>query len=74
MATRVTNEEFGARVGCDFTMASRLRNGTRLPSRELLERIIAAYQLDANEAITATRTNTFDDYLRAKIFELPDDS
>lgn len=71
MMTRVTNEEFGARVGCDFTMASRLRNGARLPSRELLERIVTAYSLDANEALAATSKGgeVFSEYLRAKIFE-----
>lgn len=69
MAARVTNEEFGAKVGCDFTTASKLRNGTRLPSRELLERIIRAYDLDANDAIQATRSDTFGDYLKTMIFK-----
>lgn len=54
--SRVTNEQFGYRVGCDYTMASRLRSGKRLPSRELLERIVVAYGLDGNEALTATAT------------------
>lgn len=52
--SRVTNDEFGDKVGCDYTMASRLRGGKRLPSRELLERIVTAYQLDGNEALRAT--------------------
>src|SRR5688500_9702187 len=52
--SRVTNEQFGEAVGCDYTMASRLRNGQRLPSRELLERIVNAYGLDGNEALRAT--------------------
>lgn len=73
---RVTNEEFGALVGCDFTMASRLRNGQRLPSRELLERIVLAYGLDGNEALAATRAgaDAFKDYLSAKIFEADQDT
>lgn len=73
---RVTNEEFGARVGCDFTMASRLRNGQRLPSRERLERIVEAYGLDANEALAATRAGAeaFKDYLSAKIFSVEQDT
>lgn len=68
--TRVTNEEFGERVGCDYTMASRLRGGKRLPSRELLERIVAAYGLDANEALTATATGplAFARYLGEHVF------
>jgi len=69
--TRVTNDEFGAAVGCDFTMASRLRNGARLPSRELLERIVKAYNLDANEALDASSQggHAFAAYLRRTVFE-----
>ncbi len=68
--SRVTNEEFGERVGCDYTMASRLRGGKRLPSRELLERIVAAYDLDANEALAATATGpvAFARYLSDHVF------
>jgi transcriptional regulator with XRE-family HTH domain len=67
----MTNDEFGDKVGCDFTMASRLKNGQRLPSRELLERIVEAYDLDANEALAATRAGraAFKEYLRANVFE-----
>jgi transcriptional regulator with XRE-family HTH domain len=69
-ATRVTNEEFGERVGCDYTMASRLRGGKRLPSRELLERIVAAYQLDGGEALAATAggPEVFARYLSERVF------
>lgn len=35
----MTNEAFAARVGIDYTTASRLRNGHRLPSGALLVRI-----------------------------------
>lgn len=75
MMNRVTNEEFGARVRCDFTMASRLRNGVRLPSRDLLGRIVAAYGLDANEALQATSqgAEVFSAYLREKIFDRPEE-
>lgn len=71
ITTRVTNEEFGSKVGCDFTMASRLRNGQRLPSRELLERIVTAYGLDANEALRASAGGhaSFAAYLKVEIFE-----
>ncbi len=69
--TRLTNEDFGAAVGCDFTMASRLRNGARLPSRELLGRIVKAYHLDANEALEACGQGgpAFAAYLNRKVFE-----
>jgi len=32
----VTNEAFARRVGCNYTMASKIRNGTRKPSGGLL--------------------------------------
>lgn len=68
--TRVTNEEFGERVGCDYTMASRLRGGKRLPSRELLERIVSAYGLDGGEALRATAQGpeVFAQYLSDHVF------
>lgn len=68
--TRVTNEEFGERVGCDYTMASRLRGGKRLPSRELLERIVSAYQLDGGEALAATAggPDAFARFLSDRVF------
>jgi transcriptional regulator with XRE-family HTH domain len=71
--THITNEEFGANVGCDFTMASRLRNGKRLPSRELLESIVSFYHLDANEALAATRggKEAFAAYLDRTVFNPP---
>lgn len=71
--THITNEEFGANVGCDFTMASRLRNGKRLPSRELLESIVRVYHLDANDALAATRDGkeAFANYLDRTVFNPP---
>jgi len=70
----MTNDEFGAKVGCDFTMASRLRNGKRLPSRELLENIVSAFHLDGSEALAATRAgaDAFKEYLRINVFEPPE--
>lgn len=74
-ATRVTNEEFGERVRCDFTMASRLRTGDRLPSRDLLRRIVAAYDLDGDEALRESETpERFSAYLRKHVFEPEDTS
>lgn len=43
MGGTTSNADFGTRVGCDPTMASRLRNGQRMPSAHLLGRIIDAY-------------------------------
>jgi transcriptional regulator with XRE-family HTH domain len=40
MATeRMTNVEFGRRVGCSHSMASRIRSGNRLPGLDLMNRI-----------------------------------
>lgn len=45
MSTPVTNTEFARRVGCHFTMASKLRNGERMPSGQLLAKIIREFGL-----------------------------
>jgi len=68
-----TNFEFADRVGCDFTTASRLRNGQRLPSRDMLSRIIKAFDLDPAEALTASEDPaTFSAYLREHVFTAPE--
>lgn len=74
MSARVTNEEFGNRVGCDFTMASRLKNGRRLPSRDLLSRIVEAYGLDATEALAASSAGkeAFAAFLDRHVFNPPE--
>jgi hypothetical protein len=66
----MTNEVFGSRVGCDYTMASRLRSGDRLPSRALLERIVKTFDLDGSEALEATSRGgpAFAAYLEEKVF------
>lgn len=68
---RMTNEEFGEKVGCHYSMASRLRNGERLPSRELLKRIIVAFDLNRAEAYEAYDQGkiAFSSYLRARVLE-----
>ena len=45
--------EFGEQTECDYTTASRLLSGDRAPSTGLLQRICAAYGLNANEALAA---------------------
>jgi transcriptional regulator with XRE-family HTH domain len=68
---RMTNEEFGDKVGCHYSMASRLRNGERLPSRDLLRRIISAFGLNRAEAYEAydQGSKAFSQYLRDTVFE-----
>lgn len=68
---RMTNEDFGDKVGCHYSMASRLRNGERLPSRDLLRRIISAFGLNRAEAYEAydQGREEFSRYLRDTVFE-----
>lgn len=71
---RMTNEEFGEKVGCHYSMASRLRNGERLPSRDLLRRIIATFELNRIEAYEAYDhgKDGFSQYLRDAVLETPE--
>jgi transcriptional regulator with XRE-family HTH domain len=69
--TRLTNEAFAEAVGCDFTHASKIRNGSRLPSLPLLIKIREVYALDGNECLDAYAAGpiTFARYLNSKVFE-----
>jgi hypothetical protein len=71
----VTNEAFARRVGCNYTMASKIRNGTRKPSGGLFTRIVLAYELDAQAATEAYAAGPviFGDYLTAHVFNAPDE-
>jgi transcriptional regulator with XRE-family HTH domain len=56
MATSTyTNVAFGEAVGCHHSMASRIVNGKRLPSIELMERIAASYDVSMDEMLDARR-------------------
>ncbi|AZS06672.1 hypothetical protein HOU95_gp032 [Streptomyces phage Hiyaa] len=68
----VTLEAFADRVGCHFTTASRLRSGDRMPSKELLGRIVEAYGLDKESAFdvfTQGDPTQFGRYLREEVFK-----
>lgn len=71
--TKVTNEDFAEAVGIHFTMASRLRNGERMPSVKTLSKIIEVYSLDPQEALDhyGKGSKHFSAFLRAKIFDIP---
>lgn len=77
---RLTNPEFAEAVGVDFTHASKIRNGSRLPSLPVLVKIREVYGLDGNEALDAYAQGpeVFAGYLNSKVFEpdgdTPDDS
>ena len=66
----MTNEEFAERVGIDFTFASRLRNGQRVCSADLLDRIALEFHLPHADLHAARRKGpiTFGKYLREMIF------
>lgn len=78
----MTNAEFARRVGCHYTMASRLRNGERTPSAEMLAKIVNAFKtqlstddIDAMfDALTdhedeSAKAQAFGAWLRDHIFE-----
>lgn len=67
----VTNENFANQIGVHFTMASKLRNGHRMPSIPTLIRIWQAYGLDGNELLAAASQGeeSFGRFLRSRIFE-----
>lgn len=73
--------EFGERVGCDYTTASRLLSGERAPSTRLLARICKEFGLDEGEALRTLaadqasgkrRTVLFAQYLRREVFRQED--
>ena len=45
----VSNADFARRVGIHYTMASRLRNGHRMPSSGLLSAIVEAFHVEGDE-------------------------
>lgn len=66
----VTNEAFARRVGCDYTTASRYRNGQRLPSYAMMQRIAHAFELPLEALATAAARGApaFGKYLRRHVF------
>lgn len=69
MQTITTNQEFADRIGCHFTMASRLLNGQRFPSLALMQRIHDEYGISMSAMLKARTQSTevFGVLLRAKI-------
>lgn len=61
---------FATAVGCHLSTASRLRSGERLPSRELLGRIVRIYELSRDEAFDAFTAGpaTFGLFLQSRVF------
>lgn len=67
----MTNERFAELVGCHFTMASRLRNGNRLPSLSLMQSIHEAFNLPYDDLMSAYKLGAaaFGQYLRLMVFQ-----
>lgn len=68
----MTNEQFGGRVGCSESMASRLRSGKRRPGTELLFAIVTEFDLDreATEKAFLAGKEAFGRYLCANVFDV----
>jgi len=49
----VTNAEFARLTGCNYTMASKIRNGARMPSGALFSRIVRVFDLNGDAAVEA---------------------
>ena len=71
-----TNTQFAEKVDIHFSMASRLRNGKRLPGASLIFRISDAYQLPIDQVQEAylDGPDEFGKYLREKVFDAQDPS
>lgn len=50
----MTNSELAAKIGVDRTLASRLRNGKRSPSKEVIWRIARAFDFPTADIVDAT--------------------
>lgn len=66
----VTNSQFAAAIGVHFTMASRYRNGQRVPSTKVLQKIAQEYELPIDELVTAATAGgrQFGHYMRIHLF------
>lgn len=68
----LTNEEFGRRVGCSESMASRLRGGHRRPGADLRDAIVREFQLDPAQVMEAYESaEQFGEFLRENVFKMP---
>jgi transcriptional regulator with XRE-family HTH domain len=65
-----TNTTFARTVGVHFTTASRYRNGERVPSTGVAQRIAAAYSLDPGDLLQAIvdGREAFGHFMRMNVF------
>jgi transcriptional regulator with XRE-family HTH domain len=73
MTRTTTNSDFAERARVSTATASKLRTGGRLPSTELLYRIVVMWDLDALAALRAHARGpaVFSAWLRVHVFEDP---
>lgn len=66
----LTNVEFADKVGIHFSMASKLRHGTRAPSVNTVVSIWRAFDLPADEMLQSLEGGavTFGAFLRQRVF------
>ena len=73
----ISNADFARRVGVHFTMASRLRNGHRVPSPQTLLSIRDSFGLSPNEVDAMLQAcitqESFGAWARQHLFEDPID-
>lgn len=69
----MTNPEFAGRVGVSASYASYLRNGQRVPSGDLLVKIILEFELEPVPAMKAYQDGgeAFGAFLRNQVFNRP---
>lgn len=73
MTSRTTNSDFAERAQVSTATASKLRTGGRLPSTELLYRIVVMWNLDPMAALRAHARGpaVFSAWLRVHVFDDP---
>jgi hypothetical protein len=69
--TRLTNTRFAELTGCDFTSASKIRHGVRMPSLKLFMIFARVFRIDANDAVDAywKGQDAWVEFLNEMIFE-----
>lgn len=72
---KLTNYEVGDRLGINFTTASMLKSGRRLPSADLLVRIWDKFNLSGDDLLGAYKAGrpAFATYMQEMVFTVPDE-
>ncbi|MFI7042657.1 helix-turn-helix domain-containing protein [Microbispora rosea] len=72
---KLTNYEVGERLGIDFTHASMLKTGRRLPSARLLVELWDKFNLSGDDLLGAYKAGrpAFATYMQEMVFTAPDE-